>query len=511
MNGLPSANGKDGIQKVFFTLVILFVAYQMSVLSLNINSPLRFAAISFVIIGLISYIFWEKALSFLFLWIIFSGVFRKWIFPNLEEVIFLFNYVILGGAFARYFIKQLMNREKIVIKHPVNAFIVFQLAWAVACMFNPNLPNPLVSILGLVIHFSYIPIIYVIPQIITSKEQLLKLFRMFVYISVPVMVLGMVQFFFPYDHPINQYVSNTGSHEIATIGGHARVTSTFAYLSGYATYLSILIFVVAYLLSLKRISFRFNMFLFIILGFGLLSILTTGSRGTTTYTALSIIIYSFLAGVLNKEFFRKFIFRIILGVTVVFLFFTSLPIGRSIVEAFMARANDSQDIVPRLVETYTTPFRLASICNFYGFGLGITYQGSGILGNDLARMQIITGGFEEEPERVVIEMGVTGFILVYSLRALFIIFFWMLYKKLKDPDLRFLALISIFFQFQFLGISSVFFNTSNASFYWFVISFLYLLPKLDAQKVEQEVKNENPFFVKTPSFSWRPARFPRFQ
>jgi hypothetical protein len=87
----------------------------------------------------------------------------------------------------------------------------------------------------------------------------------------------------------------------------------------------------------------------------------------------------------------------------------------------------------------------------------------------------------------------------------------MLYKKLKDPDLRFLALISIFFQFQFLGISSVFFNTSNASFYWFVISFLYLLPKLDAQKVEQEVKNENPFFVKTPSFSWRPARFPRFQ
>lgn len=511
MSYRSNATGIGGIQKILFVLVILFVAYEMSVLSININSPIHFAFISFALIGLVCYLFWEKTLSFLFLWIVFAGVFRKWIFPNLEEVIFFFTYVILAGASSRYFIRQLMNRDKITIPNPANALIGFQLIWAIACMFNPSLPNPLVSILGLIVYFSYIPMIYMIPRITTTKEQLLKLFKIFVFISIPVMTLGIIQFFFPPDHPINYYVSNTGEQEIATAGGHARVTSTFAYLSGYATYLTVLIFVITYLLSLRKASFRFTIFLLVLLGFALLNILTTGSRGPTVFTIASIIGYSFLAGLLNREFFKKFALRIILGVLITLLFFYALPAGKNIVEAFMSRANDSQDIGPRLVDTYTTPFRLASICSYYGFGLGITYQGSSILGNNLDKIQALTGGFEEEPERVVIEMGVVGFILVYSMRAFFIILFWRLYRKLKDPDLKFLALISVFFQFQFLGLAAVFFNTANGVFYWFVISFLYLLPKLDTQEVKQETKEESSLFARTSSFSWRSSRFPRFQ
>ena len=54
-------------------------------------------------------------------WILFVGVFRKWLLPGLAEIIFLFSYVILAGVYIKFFTERLLKRDAITIKHPVIA------------------------------------------------------------------------------------------------------------------------------------------------------------------------------------------------------------------------------------------------------------------------------------------------------------------------------------------------------------------------------------------------------
>lgn len=485
---VSNLRNKDLIVKIFFVLFVLFISYQLSVLSVNIYSKTHFTLISFLFVALLSYLFWKQAISLLIVWVIFAGVFRKWILPDLSETLFLFNYVILIGIYIRFFGRQLARQEPITIKHPINIVIGFQLLWSIICVLNPQLPNPLVGILGLVIHFIYIPMIYIIPKVINTKEKLLKLFKIFVLISIPVMILGVIQFLSPINHPINKYVSEVSGQGIAVVSNYPRVTSTFSYLSGYATYLSILIFVIVYLLNLKENKTSYNVFLLILLSFAIMNLLTTGSRGPAIITLVCVIGYFFLSGIGNLDFFKRSFLKLAFGVLIIFALLGFTGLGKNIYEAFMSRLTSSEDIIPRLIDTYTTPFKFAPIAGVYGFGIGSTYQGSEVIGNNLNRLQILTGGYEEEPERIVVEMGIFGFVLAYFIRLLFIIFFFNLYQKLTDPDLKSLALLSALFQIQFLGLQSLFFNSSSLIFYWFILSFIFLLPSFEKQSKEIETE-----------------------
>ncbi|GEM_PF-456482 len=483
--------------KPIVTIILLgafFIAYELSVLSLKMDSPIHFTVVTFVFIALLSYLFWKRALNLLMVWILFVGVFRKWLLPGLAEIIFLFSYIILAGVYIKFFTERLLKRDAITIKHPVNIFILIQIIWAVACMLNPQLPNPLVGVLGVIIHFFYIPMLYIIPNAFNTKEELLKVLRIFIFFSIPLLILGIIQFFSPADSLINKYVSEVNPVDIALVGNFPRITSTFAYLSGYATYLSVLILLIVYLLSLRKDSIVFNGFLFILLGFAILNIMMTGSRGPTIFTFICIIFYMFFTGIFNAKFFKKSFFRfIIAGLFLLFLVFYT-PIGQKVYGAFMERTTGSEDLLPRLIGTYTAPFIFAQIVGVYGFGIGSTYPGSEIIGGNINRLQVITGGFEEEPERIIVEMGIIGLAVAFLVRILFIYYFWRLYRTLKDEDLKSLALISMLFQIQFLGLQSLFFNHTTLIFYWFILSFLFLLPKLDKKKEKPEDEGDRKIF-----------------
>lgn len=472
------------ISKILLFGILLFVAYQLAVLSVYGVNTSTFVIVSFLFLILLAYFFWKKALILFILWILLAGAVRKWILPQVSDVVFLFGHAILAGAYIRYFKEKFTERSELFIRHPINTFLAFLVLWGFACAINPQLPNILVGILGLVIHFYFIPLLYVLPYALNDKQQLIRLLKIFVLVSIPIIGLGIVQFFLPPEHILNIYAGEGTDFEVALVGGHARVTSTFSYISGYAVYLGFLVLITVYLLSIRRSSLFFTIILYFVLSFSTLSLLMTGSRGPAAFTIGGAVLYLFISGIFSLNFLRKSYVPLLIGIVFVYLFFNFTPLGKSVTNAFMARASDPEDIIPRIEETYTAPFDFFKYAGVYGFGIGTTYQGATALGHDPGTYvrKIGIKGIEQEPGRIMLEVGLVGFILIYLVRILFVKYFWDLYRKLRDPELRHFALACLLFIFPFaLGIPNLVFDHTSSIFYWYTIGFFFVLQKLDKQ------------------------------
>ena len=100
-------------------------------------------------------------------------------------------------------------------------------------------------------------------------------------------------------------------------------------------------------------------------------------------------------------------------------------------------------------------------------------------------------------------------VLVYSLRFMILIQLWILYRRLRDRDLKILALGAFVFQLQFMHFNSLVYNLTSGAYYWFFTGFLFLLPKLE--RIQAEQRNSRTIAVplrpavRTP-LSVRPAR-----
>ena len=477
---------KNTLTKIAFGFFILFVAFQVAILSVNIRSTFQFALVSFIFIILLSYIFWRKAMGVLIIWVLISGAVRKWLVPQFSDIVYFFNFIILTGIYLRFFWNRIAKQDPLIQKHFINPFIAIFLFWGFCCALNPLIPNLIIGIVGLLLYFYYIPLAYVVPYCFETTEELIKYLRIFIYLSIPILFLGIVQFFNPVNAPINLYVPGDAK-EIATTGINiVRITSTFSYISGYGTYLNVLILILVYLLSLKNISTKFTMFLYITLSLAIVNLFMTGSRGPFFITLISIIFYILLTGVMGTHQLKVFLPRLLLGVLIIFLLLSFTSFGKHAVSSFMSRNTTNEDIIPRLVDTYTTPLKFAKYVGVYGIGIGSTYQGVlALIGRKLAFTRM-TREFEEEPERIVLETGVVGFVIAYLTRLVILIAFWNLFRSLNNNTLRLFALIPFFFQIQFLlGLNVLIFNHTSHLFFWFMVGFLFTLSKLDTKESKQ--------------------------
>ena len=456
------------LKKSLFIIVIIALIVLSSLLSINLKSKIYFGIISFILIIVSSYLFWKQAVVALILWVIFAGVVRKWILPQFSDLIFFFNHIILTGIYCRYLSESIIKRHPVFSRHPINIFLLVFVVWGGFCALNPEVPSALVGILGLIIYFYYIPVIYLFPYLFKTKAEMFKWLKIFVIVSTPLLILGVIQFLLPYDHILNQYVQGD-VEDIAFVGKFVRITSTFSYITGYTTYLNILILILVYLLSLGNLSKKLSRCFYILFALAIVNLFMTGSRGPFFVTVFSIIIYLVIIGVVNTSQFKLILPRLV-AVLIVSGVIMLTPFGQDATSAFVSRTTSNEDIIPRLVDTFTTPFRFAKDVGLYGYGLGTTYQGAIALVGYSTRRFFGAMEFEEEPERIVLEMGVVGFIIVYFLRLLLITWFFNLSFKLKDPELRSLALIILLFQLQFLiGLNALVFNHTSHIFYWFLI------------------------------------------
>ncbi len=380
--------------------------------------------------------FFRKGVILFYIWILLEGALRKWVVPGLSTPLFFVKYAILA-VLLFYFIG---NKEKASrTSAPYLIMVIFYLFYCLLEQFNMNVTNtPVVGLIGLAVHLGFVPLVLILPRIITRTEQIDKIFNVMVWIALPILVLGVVQYFSPPDSIINKYVSDDMG--IAMVGEHARIISVFSYLAGHTSFLS---FVMPFLFILVTTGFKSKQGKGLVIGvflLGVLNLLMTGSRGPVAFFVMDVILISlgvalgFAGHSINKSMFTVQLAVIALLGTLVL---TTTEQGTEALDTFMGRVEGHNDVGNR-VEDALTPFKFLDTSGLIGFGIGTTYEANKKFLTGLSKMPSY---WEEEAERVIIELGLIGFIISTLLRFSVFIFIVRTMFIVQDSRLKQIAMV----------------------------------------------------------------------
>jgi hypothetical protein len=113
--------------------------------------------------------------------------------------------------------------------------------------------------------------------------------------------------------------------------------------------------------------------------------------------------------------------------------------------------------------------------------------------------------FEPEMGRILLELGPIGFIFWYGMRVSILIVLLRTSWKLKTSFMRQLALAAFLIQaIQLNGF--LVFTTTYAVYYWFLTSFIFLLPRLEQMENWQKEQQLWQEYVLSSYFPESPYR-----
>lgn len=446
---------------------------------------------------------WRLSVKAALVLAVLEGALRKWAFPQASQLIYFLKDFVLLGAYLSYFFGTHARQMPGIRNKTVLILIYLMLTWCLFQMFNPSLGSPLVGILGVKNYLFYVPLLWLVPSLFTSEEKLYKFLRSYLLLLIPVGLLAIAQFFSPPESFLNIYAPGAEDMVVALSGDSqsVRVTGTFSYLSGYTVYLAVCIVLLLPLLSRPQ-PFRWRQITILEMLLAAITLFMTGARGLLFSNILILIAYLGLLGTTSLAQLRQTVRRLVFPALLSFLVISFK--FRSAVEALWLRVTGNQDVPDRVSSAFLQPLQYWQHKGFDGYGAGATFQAVELFRNlfDLPPGETIPVGYEEEPGRVMLELGPFGFCIWYLLRILLLVALWQVYHRLKRPFLRQLALSIFLLHCFWLTGSVVFLHTANL-YYWFLTGFAFLLPRLE--KIEQHREQQNIWVLQHVQGSYLPG------
>ncbi len=274
-----------------------------------------------------------------------------------------------------------------------------------------------------------------------------RLYRLVWFLLAVELVLSVLQYNLPRMHFINRYATEATT-SIAFVGEAARVTGTFSFVSGYAAWLLFLNLWTWSVAVWKRQVWLLSL----LVAIGLLTSLLSGGRLSLLITLIfGLFAYAHL---LKHTAFHRWSLPIALSLAVGGWAFQQSPFLRQSWSNFASRIEDGlrdEEYGRRTLGVLEEVLYFKGEQALLGAGLGGTYQGARALWGESYYM-LQYGGYEEEPERIVLEGG-----YVLFLTRLFLLGFFL--HKLQMPVLgkAFSFILIAFF-------APVVFNTYNSVF-----------------------------------------------
>lgn len=418
---------------------------------------------------------WRFSLKTALVLVVIEGALRKWALPQASQLIYFLKDFVLVGAYISYYFAPWSRHRVFVKNQTITGFVILIVVWCLFQTFNPGLGSPIIGIFGMRNYLIYIPLMWMLPALFSSEEELYRYLRSYLLLLIPVGLLAIAQYFSPSNSPLNVYAADM-EQQIATAGGAVRVTGTFSYIGGYTAYLSACLCLLTPLISKRQTMFWECMTIAELIAIAITSLMT-GSRGLIIFYVLLFAGYFYLEAIKNfsalMSTFKKFLIPAIVGLTVVVVKFGAA------VNSFGERASRNDDILPRIVSSFTQPFTFLHL-NFQGYGTGATFQANGVIRSllQLPPGKVIPVYYEAEPGRIALELGAIGFFLWYGFKLALLYAMWKTTQKLQRPFLRQLGhCLLMFVAINF--ISQIVFNHTANLYYWFFNGFIFLLPQLE--------------------------------
>lgn len=421
---------------------------------------------------------WREALKVVLVLLLVEGAIRKWLFPGSHQLIYFGKDILLLGVYAGFVRSGAYAAYRSLSLPLVTPLLVAGAAWGAFQIFNPNLPTPLVGVLGFKAYFMYAPLLFVVPVAFRDGAAIYGFLRRYLLLSIPLGLVAALQFVSPGTATINSYGRGGEDAYAITFGSseHVRVTSTFSFITGYSSYLIAVSVLFLAVLGASRWRIEGNVRLYGGLALTLLGMLMTGSRGPVFTLAFLLPLFWWFA-IMREGDSGATAGRFVLAATVLALLVGTF--GARPLDAFLGRASNTSDVANRLGTPFVAPLQALEHSGLLGVGIGASHQAAASVASTIVPYSWLGGVLiEAESGRVMQELGLPGFLFVYGLRFALVLGALQAIYALRRREYRALAVAAFLFLLNGL-IGSPVFDPTSGVYYWFFAGLIGLATRLD--------------------------------
>ncbi|MCS6928963.1 MAG: hypothetical protein NZM43_05650 [Saprospiraceae bacterium] len=349
-------------------------------------------------------------LLFILLYTILAGAVRKWILlGGPASNILLLGQLLLPWLF--YLTAPGQRRRYFPILLIFGVLLLFM-------ALNPLNHTLYHGIFGVLLHMGWwlMGFHYLENRSLYCWNRLYKLIGILLILET---ILSIIQYNLPRMHFINRYATE-GPVSIAFVGEAARVTGTFSFVSGYAAWL---LFINLWTWSVA--VWKQNIWLLTgLTTIGVADSLLSGSRMSLVITLL-LAVFAY-ANLVKRIPFHRVFAVLIIGLIVGAWAFRNSAFLQLSWSNFASRIQDGfrdEEYGRRTIGVLNEVINFKGDYALLGTGLGGTYQGARAIWGESYYLQKY-GGYEEEPERIMLEGGYVLFLgrallLWFFLRGLY--------------------------------------------------------------------------------------------
>ncbi len=345
-----------------------------------------------------------------FIWLylillIFEGVLRKWIVPQLSTPLLIVRDPVVLLIYAFAWRGRVFPRNIYVITLIILAIFSWVAGIVVLLPYLPLKTLVLITGYGMRCNFLHLPLIFVIPAVM-NLEDVKRIGWWTIVGMIPMAILMAAQFNSSPDSFINRAAGAGEATQIQAGGGRIRPPAVFSFISGSIYYLSA---TAAFLLHAVLAKLPYRMWLLSGAGAALIvGLAVSGSR--SAILAVGLVVASLgLVVWIRPEAIGKF-GRYILLVVITAWGISYLPIFREGVGVLSDRFTESaqesdtgivQGLISRTVNTFTEGAELLDRVPLGGYGLGVGTNGGASLLTGRAAFLLA----ENEWSRILLESG----------------------------------------------------------------------------------------------------------
>jgi hypothetical protein len=418
--------------------------------------------------------------------VVVEGAIRKWLLPGWQAQIYFVKDLVLIAAYVGFFASRLPSGAHLSSMRPLSALLVLSLAYFSIEVANTNSPSLLVSIVGFRGYLLYIPLVFIVPYMFSSSEDLERKVITYGILMIPFIALGPIQFMFPTDHWINGYLNHEGE-ELLTPDGfggevmNVRTAGTFSYIGGFTAFLTVMFYLAAGLAAKNRWRAFDSVVPLGILIVTLAAMFTAGSRGPIWgLVGASPLVLSIWAS--GRLLSVASLGKMIVAVGAVSI--AALFLAADAFDAYAYRQEHGDDALTRVLAPFTEPYWAMQIMDPLGTGMGSTSSGALTLMGTRDFWWLNGNIFEIETARVLQETGIIGFILVYAARLWLLIKAITLGARFHTP--LYVALSGVIAGLFLQDLAGFVINNATTGLYhWFAAGLLFAMYRLELKKVHQ--------------------------
>jgi hypothetical protein len=421
---------------------------------------------------------WKLLLALYFALLVCDGALRKWVWPEAGVLVFgLKDAVLLLCLFAAL-VSTKSHSEKMSPRMPTYAVALAFLWFAVVLIRSLSDLDSIATLIGIRYYLIGLPVVYLIYRLLCASGDVHRPLAYVAFAAIAAGLLGAVQFYSPPDSPINRYAWST-MEDVAAFGGElgwaerrARITSTFSYISTYASFLQFALSVLI-ATAITGALRRQRAIALLALAVVAVNILMTGSRAIALMLALTLVLFVWLFPRRIADMFgnlRRGAFAAVL------LFVLALAAIDPLV-ALIERTSAVREVYgeaegeSRILGSLFAPYFTMVDAGPFGLGVGAAFLGLGELqgaGRADYRFDELTD------DRVGIELGIPIYLFVLLAKIFFVLVGARVAVRASTLEVRAWATAMVAYQLMYVW-TIPFYNPVASPFYFTSVAVVLFL------------------------------------